>query len=94
MLKQKQIDAILDMYQLDVANSDKLSAIAELANNQKNKLLNIVFDTKLNLEEKLLKIKDSVKSASRKLKRNSKWGQILGTGLLILYSLLQTLGVF
>jgi len=94
MLKQKQIDAILDMYIIDIPNSEKLNAIAKLANNQKNKLINIVFNPKLNLEQKLLQIKDSVKSTSRKLKRNSKWGQLIGTGLLILYSILQTLGVF
>lgn len=93
MLKSKRIDAILDMYKLDLPNSDKLNAIAQLANNEKNPILNISLNPKLNLEEKLLQIKDSVKLTDKKLKRNRKWGKIIGTGFLILYSFLQTIGV-
>lgn len=93
MLKIKKLEAILKVYNLDGAASDKLNAIACIAANPNNKVLKIFLDPTLDLDQKLEQIHSSVQLTEKTIRKYRKYGQYLGTLCLIIYSFIQTLGL-
>ena len=92
-MKIKQIEAIKEIYKLSGEVADKLTAIASVAANSKNKVLAIFLDPNLNTSEKILAIQESVKLTEKKIRRWRKYAQLIATACLVIYTFLQTIGL-